>query len=442
MFDNPNISRKKIAVIGAGISGLSSAYYLSKHHDVTLFEAESRLGGHARTKVAGINGDQPVDTGFIVFNFATYPYLTRLFNELDVPIKKSDMSFAATIDNGHLEYAMNGIGSLVAQKRNLIRPQFYKMIRDIFRFGSRAEDVASDDKSIGEFIDELRLGKWFKEYYMLPMCGAIWSTPLADIDKFPSKSLVQFFRNHGLLAGGQTHEWWTVDGGSREYVSRIEAALLKNGTTIQLGAPVLGVTRRPLDSSVHISGHSFDGFDEIIFATHSDQALRILGSDATKDEKTALGSVQYQENRAVLHRDVRQMPQRRACWSSWVYRSQQGSIGVTYWMNLLQGIPESDPLFVTLNPTDDIPDELIYDDVQFAHPVFDAAAIRAQTMIKNMQGANRTWFAGAYNRHGFHEDGIASAMRVIRAMNAPELLKGDRHEIHGQRAEVSVPISV
>ena len=164
MFDNPNISRKKIAVIGAGISGLSSAYYLSKHHDVTLFEAENRLGGHARTKVAGINGDQPVDTGFIVFNFATYPYLTRLFNELDVPIKKSDMSFAATIDNGRLEYAMNGIGSLVAQKRNLIRPQFYKMIRDIFRFGARAEDVASDDKSIGAFLDELRLGKWFKEY--------------------------------------------------------------------------------------------------------------------------------------------------------------------------------------------------------------------------------------------------------------------------------------
>ena len=227
--------RKKIAVIGAGISGLSSAYYLSKHHDVTLFEAENRLGGHARTKVAGINGDQPVDTGFIVFNFATYPYLTRLFNELDVPIKKSDMSFAATIDNGRLEYAMNGIGSLVAQRRNLIRPQFYKMIRDIFRFGARAEDVASDDKSIGEFIDELRLGKWFKEYYMLPMCGAIWSTPLADIDKFPSKSLVQFFRNHGLLAGGQTHEWWTVDGGSREYVSRIEAALLKNGGDHSVG---------------------------------------------------------------------------------------------------------------------------------------------------------------------------------------------------------------
>jgi predicted NAD/FAD-binding protein len=205
---------------------------------------------------------------------------------------------------------------------------------------------------------------------------------------------------------------------------------------------VLGVTRGPLDSSVHIDGHSFDGFDEIIFATHSDQALRILGSGATQDEKSALGSVQYQNNRAVLHRDIRQMPQRRACWSSWVYRSQQGSIGVTYWMNLLQGIPENDPLFVTLNPADDIPDELIYDDVQFAHPLFDAAAIRAQTMIKNMQGANRTWFAGAYNRHGFHEDGIASAMRVIRAMNAQELLKGDHHEIHGQRAEVSVPVSV
>ena len=207
MLDQQQGPRRKIAIVGGGISGLSAAYYLSPNHDVTIYEAAPRLGGHARTVMAGKNGDQPVDTGFIVFNYVTYPYLTRLFRELDVPVTKSEMSFGASINDGWLEYGLNNLKCITAQKRNLLRPQFYKMIADIIRFGKRAEDAAKDDdKTIGELVDELGLGQWFRNNYLMPMCGAIWSTPVDDVDQFPAKSLVQFFRNHALLAGLGEHQ--------------------------------------------------------------------------------------------------------------------------------------------------------------------------------------------------------------------------------------------
>ena len=436
MFDQAPGIRKRIAVVGGGISGLSAAYYLSTNHDVTLFEAAPRWGGHARTVIAGKNGDQPVDTGFIVFNYVTYPYLTRLFNELDVPVVKSVMSFGASIDDGRIEYGLNNFRTITAQKRNLIRPQFYKMVADILRFGKRAEAAASnDDKTIGELIDELGLGDWFRNNYLMPMCGAIWSTPVHNVDGFPAKSLVQFFRNHALLAGIAEHQWWTIKGGSIEYVRRLESALLSRGVDIRTNSPVSNVQRQPF--GVTVQAHSTDNraFDDIIFACHSDQALAILGEEATAEEKAALGSIRYQPNKAVLHCDPNQMPKRRACWSSWAYRSQNGSIGVTYWMNKLQGIPEDDPLFVTLNPPSPIPVDKVYDEVEFAHPVFDKSALRAQQQIRDMQGMNRTWFAGAYNRHGFHEDGIASAMHVVDLINAsaglnePGLAPQDRAEL-------------
>jgi predicted NAD/FAD-binding protein len=427
MFDQSMNARRKIAIVGAGISGLSAAYALSKQHEVTLFEAEGRLGGHARTVMAGLKGDQPVDTGFIVFNYATYPHLTRLFEDLDVPVMKSEMSFGASIDDGWLEYGLNTLGAIAAQKRNLMRPKFYGMIGDILRFGKRAEAAAIDDsKTIGELVDELQLGQWFRDYYLMPMCGAIWSTPIAEVDQFPARSLVQFFKNHALLAGNKQHQWYTVAGGSIQYVTRLQAALEAQGCKIRLNAPIEQIQRGlNVDSglpgvTVKAAGAEAEHFDEIILACHSDQSLRILGKDATAAERKALSAIRYQPNRAVLHRDPALMPKNRKCWSSWAYRSQTGAIGVTYWMNRLQNIPDSDPLFVTLNPTQEIAQEAIYDDVSFAHPVFDKAALGAQRDIRALQGQNRTWFAGAYNRHGFHEDGIDSAMHVVAQITAQQ----------------------
>lgn len=443
MLDQTQGPRKKIAIIGGGISGLSAAYYLSPYHDVTLYEAAPRLGGHARTVLAGKNGDQPVDTGFIVFNYVTYPYLTRLFRELDVPVIKSEMSFGASINNASLEYSLKSLKSVFAQKRNLLRPQFYKMIADIIRFGKRAEKAAQDDeKTIADLVDELGLGTWFREYYLMPMCGAIWSTPVSEIDQFPAKSMVQFFRNHALLAGAGQHQWWTVKGGSIEYVKRLEAALIARGCSLRTSCKVQQITRDPLNVGIVAEGAPLENFDEVIFACHSDQALAILGDDASKSERTALGSLRYQPNKAVLHSDTRQMPKRKACWSSWAYRSQDGDIGVTYWMNRLQNIPESDPLFVTLNPSVEIAPDAIYDTVEFAHPIFDRAALKAQRAIRGMQGDNRTWFAGAWNRHGFHEDGIASAMRIVRELNERHDLKGAVNALDQQSPEIGVPLNM
>jgi len=443
MFDQIQGPRKKIAIVGGGISGLSAAYYLAPYHDVTLFEAAPRLGGHARTVMAGKNGDQPVDTGFIVFNYVTYPYLTRLFRDLDVPVIKSEMSFGASINDGWLEYGLSNFGAITAQKGNLLRPQFYKMVADIIRFGKRAEAAAKDDnKTIGELVDELGLGDWFRNNYLMPMCGAIWSTPVDDVDQFPAKSLVQFFRNHALLAGAGEHQWWTVKGGSIEYVRRLESALIARGCTILINTPVHRAQRDAFEVRIDAGDGLSLEFDEVILACHADQALRILGEDATDAESNALGSIRYQPNTAVLHCDPGQMPKRRACWSSWAYRSQDGDIGVTYWMNKLQNIPEDDPLFVTLNPSTEIPQEAVYDEVEFAHPVFDQAALRAQQDIRQIQGHNRTWFAGAWNRHGFHEDGIASAMRIVRALNERHQFKGIDHALHQQSPEIELPVDL
>ncbi|SLN28041.1 protoporphyrinogen oxidase [Roseovarius litorisediminis] len=443
MLDQTQGPRKNIAIVGGGISGLSAAYYLSARHQVTLFESAPRLGGHARTVLAGRNGDQPVDTGFIVFNYVTYPYLTRLFRDLNVPVIKSEMSFGASIDDGRLEYGLNSLRAISAQKRNLVRPQYYRMIADILRFGKHAEAAATDDsKTIGELVDDLGLGLWFRNNYLLPMCGAIWSTPVAEVDAFPAKSLIQFFRNHALLAYSGQHQWWTVKGGSIEYVRRLETALEARGCNILKNTPVARVTRQRFGVSVQTRGQDAQVFDDIILACHSDQALAILGADATPAEASALGAIRYQPNTAVLHCDTNQMPRRRACWSSWAYRSQNGAIGVTYWMNKLQNIPEDDPLFVTLNPSRDIPAEKIYDQVQFAHPVFDKAALQAQGRIRAMQGQNNTWFAGAYNRHGFHEDGIASAMRIVRMIDDPLQMKGTSFATDKQSPEIRIPDDV
>ncbi|MDV4146685.1 NAD(P)/FAD-dependent oxidoreductase [Shimia sp. FJ5] len=416
-FDVPIPIRRKIAIVGGGISGLAAAYLLAEKNDITLFEAEANLGGHARTVVAGRNGDQAVDTGFIVFNYANYPHLTAMFRDLDVPVEKSDMSFGATIDNGRVEYGLRSLSALVAQRRNLSRPGFYRMVRDIMRFNERAEaSASSDDITIDELVAELRLGDWFRDYYLRPICGAIWSTGTDQIGQFPARTLVRFFRNHALMSTTGQHQWWTVSGGSREYVTRLSAHLASVGCDLRSATPVQSVLRS--GGVVRVaSERGVETFDDVIFACHSDQALRLLEAP-TKDEKAILGAIQYQDNHAILHADEAQMPRAKGCWSSWVYKAESNQdasgIGVTYWMNRLQNIPESDPLFVTLNPLQSVREDRIYDQKTFRHPVFDRAALHAQSKIKTIQGENNTWFAGAYLRNGFHEDGFASAVRVAR----------------------------
>lgn len=420
-FDIPQNTSRRIAVIGGGISGLAAAYLLQGPHDVTLYEAAPRLGGHARTVLAGQNGDQPVDTGFIVFNYANYPHLTRMFHDLEVPVERSDMSFGASIDGGRIEYGLRTLGALSAQKRNLLRPGFVRMVRDINRFNTRAEQLAEDDQmTVGDLMQRLKLGPWFQAYYLLPICGAIWSTPPDKIMDFPARALVRFFRNHALLSATGQHQWWTVSGGSIEYVRRLTANLQQRGVQLRAATPVHAVARGPGGVVIRSAGNEPALYDEVIFACHSDTALRLLERPSGAEFR-ALSALKFQDNQMVLHRDSAMMPKRRACWSSWVYQARsdqrQAAIGVTYWMNRLQNIPQNDPLFVTLNPGQPIDEALIYDQHTFRHPVFDHAALKAQDQIAQMQGQNNTWFAGAYLRHGFHEDGFASAHRVAKALN-------------------------
>ena len=411
---------RKIAVIGGGISGMGAAYKMSKSDHVVLFEAEARLGGHARTVLAGRSGHQPVDMGFIVFNYANYPSLTNLFEELDVPVTKSNMSFGASVRGGRVEYALASLDSMFAQRRNLLDPRFLRMCRDIFKFNSKGLDIArGSDLSIGEFLKVLGTGEWFKEYYLLPLSGAIWSTPKEKIMDFPAASMMQFFENHALLSATGQHQWYTVQGGSVEYVRRLEARMLAKGVDIQLNAPVSAVTRQNGQVSVTPRGGVEEIFDEVIFATHSDDTLALL-ADARLHEKDLLGAIAYQPNDVVLHCDTSVMPRSRKCWSSWVYTERSGQasqqLDLTYWMNSLQPIPKDDPLFVTLNSTQSIREDFIYDQTTLRHPVYDAKALQAQKLIKLRNGENNTWFCGAWMKHGFHEDGLSSALDVAEQL--------------------------
>lgn len=424
-YDLSAPGRRRIAVIGAGISGLGAAYFLAPHHDVTLFEAAPRLGGHARTVTAGRRGDQPVDTGFIVFNRATYPRLTALFETLEVPVADSRMSFAASFDGGRVEYALSDLNGLLGRRRNAADPRFWRMMRDILRFNARAETLARDETlTIGELMRALGLGRWFRDRYLLPFSGAIWSTPTRDILDFPAAALVRFFRNHALLGVTGQHPWYTVRGGSIEYVRRLEAALLARGVTIRTSAPVTAMRRVGGGVDVAAAGGGLEAFDAVVLASHPDQSLAML-ADADARERRALGAIRYQPNRAVLHADPSLMPVRRRCWASWNYTEAAGpmpeAISLTYWMNSLQPIPQDDPLFVTLNPVRPIDPALIHDETSFAHPVYDHAALAAQAEIAGFNGARNTWFCGAWMRNGFHEDGLASAIAVADALTLPEL---------------------
>lgn len=393
---------------------------LAETHDVTLFEAENRLGGHARTVIAGKRGDQPVDTGFIVFNYANYPHLARLFDRLDVPVVKSDMSFGASIRGGALEYGLASVNAIFAQRRNVLNPNFLGMLRDVMRFNARALRHTSDpDQTIGEFLGGMGLGPWFRDYYLYPLTGAIWSTPKTKMGDFPAHAMIRFMENHALLNHTGQHQWYTVAGGSVSYVDRLGDDMRRLGVTLRLGCPVSGVRRGPSGVAVRAHGGDWEEFDEVVFATHSDDTLRML-SDATPHERADLGAIRYQPNDIVLHADASVMPRRRAVWSSWNYTEAEarrdGQIDLTYWMNRLQPIPQDDLHFVTLNTNRTIREELIYDQVTLCHPVYDLPALAAQQRVRASNGRDRTWFCGAWLKHGFHEDGLSSAVDVVHGL--------------------------
>ena len=418
-FEQREAASRRIAVIGGGISGMGAAHYLADQNSVVLFESENRLGGHARTVIAGKNNDQPVDTGFIVFNYKTYPHLTALFDLLDVPVTESSMSFGVSAKGGALEYGLASVDAIFAQRKHLARPAFLRMISDILNFGRFAESHVRPGMTIGELIAKMNLGPWFRDHYLLPFSGAIWSTPKSKILDFPAEAMIRFFRNHGILKWEENHQWYTVQGGSVEYVNRLARRMNDAGVDIRLGADVQGVRRTPFGAEVRGAGGEWEGFDEVVFATHSDDTLRLL-SDATGVERTALSAVRYQANQAILHADTAVMPRNRKAWSSWCHvetgAGDDAPIDLSYWMNSLQNIPEEDPMFVTLNAQGKIREELIYDEATFMHPVFDSAALATQDTIRAIQGNNSTWFAGAWLRNGFHEDGLASAFDVSQQM--------------------------
>ena len=412
---------RKIAVIGAGISGMGAAHMLAKNHRVALFEAANRLGGHARTRMAGPMGETPVDTGFIVFNYANYPHLAALFAELDVPVVKSNMSFGASFDGGQFEFGLSGLNGIFAQRRNAVRPKFLRMLRDILHFNKHAL-AASADRSltIGGLMAKLGLSDFFRDHYLLPFSGAIWSTPKEKIMDFPAHAMMTFFDNHALLQATGQHQWYTVQGGSQEYVGRLGADMVKRGVDLRLGTGLDGVRRTADGVEVKASGGEWEHFDDVVFATHSDDTLRLL-SDASAAEQRALGAIKYQPNKIVLHSDTAIMPKRKAVWSSWIYTEDRGKrsdqIDLTYWMNSLQPWLQDQDFMVTLNTTRTIREELIWDETTLRHPVYDLAALAAQKEVAAMNGRQNTWFCGAWMKNGFHEDGLSSAVDVVAALN-------------------------
>ena len=419
---------RRVAVIGGGISGMAAAHLLAQSHAVVLYEAEGRLGGHARTVLAGKRGDQPVDTGFIVFNRVNYPNMLDLFARLEVPVAPSDMSFAASIRGGWLEYGLKTLDSTFAQRANIARPAFLGLLRDIFRFNARALATVQPGMTISDLLTAVGTGDWFRDHYLLPLSGAIWSTPKEAILEFPADAMLRFFQNHALLQVTKQHDWFTVKGGSIQYVTRLQAAMVAEGVDLRLGTPVAGVRRQDGGVFVRAQGAEWEAFDEVVFATHADISLRLL-SDATPAERAALSLCRYQANAAVLHADPAVMPRRRRAWSSWNYVEPAGRrldrIDLTYWMNSLQPIPKDDPLFVTLNANAPIRADLVHDTVTFHHPVYDLDSERGRSMVRALQGTRATWFCGAWMRNGFHEDGFASAVDVVEAMRTPERMAAE-----------------
>lgn len=415
----------RIAIIGTGIAGLSSAWLLHKHHDITVYEADNRIGGHSNTVNVQIEDETiPVDTGFIVFNDRTYPNLNALFAELDIPAKPSSMSFSVSVGDGGLEYAGDRISSLFAQRRNLFRPAHYRMIADILRFYRESVAMVAEDRipdcSLGRLLRDGGYGRAFIYDHILPMGSAIWSADIREMLDFPATTFLRFFANHGLLTVNDQPQWLTVDGGSRVYVERLSAPFRSR---IRTGTPVRAVRRSEGGVIVQTDGEEAENYDQVIFATHADTTLALL-ADADPEEEAVLGQFPFQPNTAILHTDPALMPRRRRAWASWNYMSPSavsaGSpVSVTYWMNRLQTLPCTENVFVSVNPTT-VPDpERVLGTFAYDHPVFNAGAIAAQAQIGNIQGRRRIWVCGAWAGYGFHEDGLSSALAVAHALGVP-----------------------
>lgn len=413
---------QRIAVIGSGIAGLSAAWRLSLSHDVTLFEADARPGGHAHTVRAEVGGRTlDVDTGFIVFNPRNYPNFTPMLEHFGVETAQSNMSFAASLEGGRFEYSSNPDG-LFAQKRNLVRPRMWRMIRDILRLHRHARrgDHAGEVRSLDDFLAAEGYSSTFREDHILPMCAAIWSSPVDQIRGYPARSFFDFFTNHGLLQLADRPQWRTVAGGSRNYVDRLAAAFKGR---LCLSTPVRGIDRS--GPGVRVTTDAGEAqFDRIVFACHSDQALSLLDRPDAM-ETSLLGAIRYRPNTAVLHTDTRLMPTRRNAWASWNYLESQRDadsatrISLTYWMNALQPLPTQTPVLVTLNPEIEPDRAHVLNTDHYDHPVFDGAAIAAQSRFGELQDHRKTWYCGAWLGSGFHEDGLQSGLAVAEALGAP-----------------------
>ena len=415
----------KLAIIGTGIAGLGCAHFLHRDYELTLFEQNTYAGGHTHTvTVSEPNTGRPVpiDTGFMVFNHATYPLLTRLFRELAVPTKPTLMSFSVRHAGSGLEFAGSSLNHLFAQRRNLIRPRFYRMLAAVSRFNREAIDALDDpavqNEKLGDYVKRRGYGEDFFNLYLVPMSSAVWSTPPELMLEFPATSLLRFFHNHGFLGLHTQHQWWTVEGGAKTYVGKISAPW---SDRLRLGSAATRVVRSPRGVTVMTSTGQAQQFDQVILACHGDQALRLL-DHPTADEARLLREFKYQPNVATLHTDTRVMPRTPLAWSSWNYEINRDpatggiSTATHYWMNSLQGVSNRENYFVTINRPEAIAPEKVLKRIAYEHPLFSLGAVRAQAELPALNAAARgttgTFFAGAWQRYGFHEDGLLSACNL------------------------------
>ena len=420
---SPRAPVTSIAIIGSGISGLTAAYLLAPHYPVTLYEKNPTLGGHTRTiRITPIHATKPVDvdTGFIVFNNKNYPLFSRLLRHLDVATEKSAMSFAVATDDGWLEYNTRTIRTLFAQKRNLIRPAYLRMLKDVLRFFRDALQFIDHPPSLSlqDYLDHLKPTPWLTRYFLLPMVSAIWSCPDATMRQFPAATLFRFFHNHGLLSITDQPQWYTLTGGAQRYID----AITRTSTLTIRQQKAVRVTRHAGNVTITDSAHQQQTYSHVILACHSDEALSLLESP-TPQEQRLLSAFRYQTNTIAVHSDVTFMPKRKNAWGSWTVmlprkkRPVSAPSYVNYWMNNLQNFQGLPPIIVTLNPP--TTPQHCYDQHTFSHPIFDKTAIEAQSHLATIQGTKRTWFCGAYQRYGFHEDGVWSAYHVVKHFITP-----------------------
>lgn len=422
--EEPARGGMRVAVVGAGISGLSAAYLLSRRHKVELFERDPRLGGHAHTHTVEHGGREwQLDSGFLVYNHRTYPRFVRLLAELGVAGHPSDMSFSVRCRRCHLEYSTRGLNGLFTQRRRALDPTHIRMLSEIPRFNRRArallDDPGARDRSLGDFLAEGRFPDHFSRHFILPLVGAVWSSSAADAREFSARSLLRFMDNHGWLTISPPR-WWTVSGGSRRYVEAIARRL---GRSVHAGCGVVAVRRESSGVQVLTDRREWRRFDKVVLATHADQALRML-TDPSPEEVRLLGAFRYSRNRTILHTDIRALPESPRAWASWNMETRDchregAPVSITYHLNRLQSLPGPTQFSVTLNPEREPAAASVLAEMDYTHPILDAAATAAQKDLRSLSGERHTLFAGAHLRYGFHEDGLISGLKAAEALGCP-----------------------